>query len=349
MAKEAQLFAVRDALMFEKSVPLGLPGKSFQGDNLYSAENLGPVAMITYYYPESAETLKAKRQKAEKKAAKAKKDNPYPSYDELVAEAEELKSELIFTIKDSAGKIVRKFSKSPKKGVQRFQWDLRRTPKDAISMRKPSFYNPFAGTKQGPFVAPGNYTVSLETYIDGETTTVGTPVTFAVKALNNTVLPATDRIAKANFQQEVEELKRAMQGAQRTISEMDNKLRFIRKAIQMVEQPSTNLMAAANAIDKKLDGVKRQFYGDRIKSRLDMQSPPTPLRRLGSVQYEQGNSTAAPTKTHQTSLAIAKEEFGPILTAIRAIADEDMVQLEAQLESVNAPYTPGRKTKVFKN
>ena len=122
MAEAAQLFAVRDALMFEKAVPLGLPGKSFQGDNFYSADNLGPVAMITYYYPESVETLKAKRQKAEKKAAKDKKDNAYPSYDELLAESEELKPELIFTIKDSAGKVVRKFNKVPKKGVQRFQW-----------------------------------------------------------------------------------------------------------------------------------------------------------------------------------------------------------------------------------
>ena len=39
--KDAQLFAIRDALLFEKSVPLGLPGKSFQGDSYYTAENLG--------------------------------------------------------------------------------------------------------------------------------------------------------------------------------------------------------------------------------------------------------------------------------------------------------------------
>ena len=172
---------------------------------------------------------------------------------------------------------------------------------------------------------------------------------MCIRDRNNTVLPAEDRVAKAAFQQEVEELKRAMQGAQRTISEMDNKLKHIREAIKVVEQPSTNLTAAANAIDTKLDAIKRQFFGDRIKSRLDMQAPPTPLRRLGSVQYEQGNSTASPTKTHQASLAIAKEEFAPILSAIRAVADEDMVKLEEQLESVSAPYTPGRKTKVLKN
>ena len=349
MDSAAQIFAVRDALLFEKAMPLGLPGKSFQGDNFYTAENLGPVAMITYYFPDDSKMLKAKRQKAAAKAAKDKKDNPYPSYEDLLAESDELKPSLHFTISDSNGNIVRKFTKTPKKGIQRFQWDLRYTPKDAISLSKPSFYNPFAGTKQGPFVAPGTYTVSMAMYINGETKEVGQPVSFAVKALNNTVLPAKDRVVKAAFQREVEELKRSMQGAQRTISELDNKLKYIRKAIGMMESASDDYTAATNAIDKKLTTIKRQFYGDRIKSRLDMQEPPTPLRRLGGVQYEQGNSTASPTKTHQESLAIAKEEFGPILTAIRAIADTDMVKLEEKLETANAPYTPGRKIKILKN
>ena len=39
--------------MWEKASPLGLPGKSFQGDNFYTGENLDPVAMINYYYDEN--------------------------------------------------------------------------------------------------------------------------------------------------------------------------------------------------------------------------------------------------------------------------------------------------------
>ncbi|MEM1120986.1 MAG: glycosyl hydrolase, partial [Bacteroidota bacterium] len=349
MDTSAQIFAIRDALMFEKASPLGLPSKAFQGDNLYQGDNLGPVAMITYYYPESVQTLKDKRLKAEKKATKEDKDNAYPTYDELLAETQEYKPELIFTIKDSKGMVVRKFTKAPRKGLQRFEWDLRYTPKDAISLRKPSFYNPFGGTPQGTLVAPGTYTVSMSTYFNGETQEVVAPVSFDVKALDNTVLPAEDRAAKVAFQREVEELNRSMEGAANTVRELDNKLKYIRAAIKMVEQPMADLTAAANAIDAKLNDIKRELYGDRLKSRLDMNTPPTPMGRLNWVLYEQKNTTSTPTKTHQASFAIAKEEFAPILAKIRAVADEDMVKLEEQLEAVNAPYTPGRKIRVLKH
>ena len=50
--EKAMILPIRDAIMWEKSNPLGLPGKSFQGDNFYVGENLDPVAMINYYYSE---------------------------------------------------------------------------------------------------------------------------------------------------------------------------------------------------------------------------------------------------------------------------------------------------------
>jgi len=60
---DAKIFDVRDALMWEKAAPLGLPGKAFQGDNFYLAENLDPVAIFTYNYDKKFESLKSKRQK----------------------------------------------------------------------------------------------------------------------------------------------------------------------------------------------------------------------------------------------------------------------------------------------
>ena len=48
MGEDAQIFSVRDALQYEQSVPLGLAGKSFQGDSYYTGEDLDPVAMIDY-------------------------------------------------------------------------------------------------------------------------------------------------------------------------------------------------------------------------------------------------------------------------------------------------------------
>ena len=87
--EEAKIYPIRPALMWEQSSPLGLPGKSFQGDNFYTAPNLGPEALITYYYNDSFTSLKKKRQKNDKKLVKAGSDAPYPSYNDLTAERNE--------------------------------------------------------------------------------------------------------------------------------------------------------------------------------------------------------------------------------------------------------------------
>ena len=47
--------------MWEKALPLGLPGKAFQGDQFYSADNLDPVAIISYYYSDSYKSIKDNR------------------------------------------------------------------------------------------------------------------------------------------------------------------------------------------------------------------------------------------------------------------------------------------------
>ena len=86
----------------------------------YYAPNLGPEAMITYYYDESYESLKKQRSKVEKALIKDEKDTPYPTYDKLKAEEDEKEPQLVFTIKDAQGNVIKKEMKSPKKGLQRF-------------------------------------------------------------------------------------------------------------------------------------------------------------------------------------------------------------------------------------
>ena len=74
--------------MWEKASPLGLPGKSFQGDNFYTGENLDPVAMINYYYDENYLCLEIDESKR-KKVIIFNKDVFYPDYESLKAEMDE--------------------------------------------------------------------------------------------------------------------------------------------------------------------------------------------------------------------------------------------------------------------
>jgi len=160
-------------------------------------------------------------------------------------------------------------------------------------------------------------------------------------------MPAKNRKAKADFQREVTELNRSIEGAGHLLREMNNKMRHIKKAIEMVEAPSANLLEPYLALKKNLDDLSTQMYGDAIKSKLDIDQPPTPSSRLGWISYEQKYSTSEPTETHRQSLAIAREEFGPILKALQKLATVDIEALEKMLEDADAPYTPGRAIKMM--
>lgn len=348
LEKEAYLFAVRDALAFEKSTPLGLPGKAMLGDSHYSAEDLGPVAMITYYVKDKPKTSKGKRKDKEKDALKAGMDTPYPSYDDLKAEGDEKAPKLLFTISDERGKVVRKMMKGYGNGINRFTWDLRYAPKDPINLRKSSFYNPWAGRVEGTLVKPGTYRVQMTKYVDGQFTDLGDPALFKVKPLSERVMPAKDTDAKAAFQRDVAELNRSISGAGKLIGEMSNKLSHMKEAIKLVELPMPELMGDISAIDDQIKAARTLLYGDDLKSKLDMGAPPTPAGRMGWITYEQKYSTSDVTKTHRDSYAIAKEEFAPILTMLNKIATTSIPALEKKLENADAPYTPGRAIQMMR-
>lgn len=341
--EEDQLFAVREALSYEYSMPLGLPGKSFQGDSYYSGDNLGSVAMFTYYVGTDIQSLEKQRQKAESKALKAEQEVAYPAYDALVAETRENDPQLVFTIRDGANNVIRKLTKSPAKGIQRITWDLRYAPKNPISLNASSFYNPFAGKREGTLVLPGTYTVSLAKVIRGEVSEIGEPVSFEVKSLNNTTLPAEDRMEKVAFQREVTELYRTYQGAQRTVSDIRNQLKHIRQAIVVAETPITDLLQDVDEVEDKLYEIGLSLSGDRVKATLDIDQVPPIGSRIGGLMYEQYYSTASPTETHREVYNIANESFKPVLEELAKVTDELMPSLQKKLEAVGAPYTPGRR------
>ena len=347
MDKSADIYPVRDALVYEEAQPLGLRGKAFQGDAYYTAEDLGPVAIIDYYYPESYKSKKDERQKMQTEDAKNKKGNPYPTYDQLVEESEEIAPQLMFTISDANGNVVRKLYKKPSEGIQRLKWDMRYASKEAINLNKSTFYNPYAGKSSGVMVVPGTYTVAMSK-IDAEgMEMIAGPVSFQVKALDNTVMPAENREDKVAFQKEVAELSRRIEGAGKAIGEVSNKLRHIKEAIKVVESEGSDLIAHYNTMNKQIKDLRRELYGDNIKTRLDIDQIPTPATRVGWIEYEQGASTAAPTATHRMSLDIAKEEFQPILDKVKKLATVDIEKLEQKLEDMGAPYTPGRAIKMI--
>ena len=338
----ATLYPIRKALTWEKSLPLGLPGKSFQGDNFYTAPNLGPEAIITYYYNDTYKSLKEIRTEKEKELIKNGKDADYPEYSDLKAEMDENKPTLVFTIKDDKGRVVKKELKTPKEGLQRFHWDLRYTRQTPIDLSKPSFYNPWATIDEGTLVQPGTYTIEMDLYKNGELSPLANAISFEVVGLNNTVMPAEDRAAKVAFQRQVEQLQADMEACQTILRESNTKLKYIKAAIRRSELPYGALSKTVMDIENKLKDINRSLYGDAAKAKLDIGQPKSPASRIGNMAYEQKYSTSAPTQTHKDSYAIAKAQIMAIKQKAETVFNVDLKQLEDKLVKSGAPYTPGR-------
>ena len=340
--EKARFFAIRDALMWEKSLPLGLPGKSFQGDNFYTAPNLGPEAMITYYYGEDYKTLKEQRTESEKMRVEAGKDTPYPSYKNLKTEGDEDKLQLVFTIKDSKGNVVKKELTKPKKGIQRFHWNLRYTLQTPIDFQEASFYNPFSSKDEGTLVEPGTYTVEMAEMKNGETTPVAGPESFEVKAIDNTVMPAENRSAKVAFQKDLAAVSAQARICDELLADTRNKLKYIKKALERAELPIGDFSKTVAAIEAEARDINRTLYGDPYKRRLDIDQAQNPMFRLGVISYEQKYSTATPTKTHRDSYLIAKRQIEAAKTQLETLYNVKLKELEESLISSGVPYTPGR-------
>ena len=328
--------------MWEKSMPLGLPGKAFQGDNFYSATNLGPVAMITYYHNQDYKSLKSKRQDTEKTLIKNKANINYPSYDELYQEKNEIEPKLVFTIKNSDGLVVKKVFKTPKKGIQRFKWNLRYEEKVPVSFNNSSFYNPFAGVSEGTLVNPGTYTVEMDLFDGLNSTKIIDTTAFSIIPLDNSIMPAINREEKVAFQRSVSKLEGKMLESGKMLDQANNKIKYFIEAVKIVEAPLGELSVLIKSVETKIKDINIRFYGNSIKSKLDIEQVPTAYSRLMSILYEQKYSTSAPTNTHIESFIIADDEFKPIYKEIKNLLKVDIKEIEDKLKIIDAPYTPGR-------
>jgi photosystem II stability/assembly factor-like uncharacterized protein len=342
-AEAGALFPGRDGLIYVESMRLGLPGRSFQGDNYYMAEN-PPIGMtFTYYLQETPQTLEDQRKKSEKEAREAGEEIRYPTYEERLAEEQEEAPILLFTIKDTEGQVVRYMEKKPSKGVHRITWDGRFASKRPVRLGSSGFYNPFASSDEGSMVMPGDYTVSMALQVRGEWTELATDVPFRLETLGGGTLPAESREELVAFQQEALELQRSYLGATRMISDMENRLRHMDRAVLAVSEPLPELRDEIREMEESIYELRLAFFGDGVASELDQPSKASIGTRIGMVAYEMWSSTSTPTATHRENIRIAAEALEVELSKLRRLYDGPFKQLEGSLEEAGAPYTPGRQ------
>ena len=338
--KEAHLFPVEDALQYVPSAPLGLSGTGSQGADLWNAENPEFGATFSLYLKDVPSTLKSDRQKQEQEKEKNKEAVSYPTFEDLRAEEREDQMKLIWIIRDAGGKEINRMMSSPRKGIQRVNWDLRMTTTSPVSLRKSS-PGRYSSPDVGLMVGPGTYSVEVLSVKDGVVKELVGKTNFKVVGLNNQTLIAENTEELIQFRTEVAETKRQIDGAGRLMNETDDKLKYFEEAIRNYPNTDMSLLKEIEALKNQLDDCQILLYGDGLKSSHEFETEPGIAGRIGMVYYQVFANTTGVTQTQRTNKAIAEEEYA----IFRKKLDDAIVRLRAveeKLSQVPIPYVKGK-------
>ena len=342
LQEEALLFPVRDAAAYIETMPLGLPGRSMQGDSFYMTPNPPFGALFSYRLKTSIRDRKKTRQQGEKEKGEAGEALAYPGWDALRAEDREEAPAILLTVRDEAGNVVRRVNGSVAEGFHRAAWDLRYPATNPTRLEPWPTDNAFFTAPSGPLAAPGRYTVSLTQRVNGVTTELGTPQTFEVVPLHLGVLPAADRQTTLVFQRHVADLQRAVLGAQRSAGEAASRLKYLLTALDDTAGDTSKLGVEARALRTRLADLRLVLEGDRSLSRRKEPTPPSLGGRVSEIVEGSWTSTSAPTATHRENYRIAVERFAEWLPKFTRLVETDLTDLEHRAEAAGAPWTPGR-------
>ena len=340
--KEAEIFPVKNGLMFIENSRIGGGDKGFQGESFFTVSNPPVGVTFTYYLKESIETIQSKRKKKEAKLRKEGDDVVYPTLEELRKEKDEKKPHLVFIISDQAGNIIRRIEKPATAGVQRVTWDYRLFNAGPIndSEAKKGFPGP------GAYIAPGQYNVTLAKVVDGISTNIDGPVSFNTKTLDNVSLPAADRTALSTFQQKIGKLQSAIRTMNNVLNKTSQELVEMSAAVQGIKTENSKILEKIIVVEDKIKILQRKINGDRLANRLDVDLSPSISDRVNRAAYGVLSSTSAPTYTQRDAYDIAFDEFEPLLKELKTIIEKDIKNILDTMNRSGAPYTLNRIPKL---
>jgi hypothetical protein len=344
LQSEAVVYPQRDTLMYIESSPIGGRGKGFLGDQHYFGDNPPYGATFTYYLKDAYKSKKEQRQEVEKKADKENKLAPYPSNDELRAEADEEAPSVFLTVVDADGNPLRRVGAVNKAGMNRVAWDLR-YPSPILAQARPEsegdedFFGPGS---LGALVLPGKYGVILSKKQDGKIEDLTKPIWFNVVAEGTSGMNEQDRQALLAFQQKVSRLYRSFNGASRTTEDLRSRMKQIKRALNETPAADRGLTNRADDLEARLNKLAIEIRGDSALEARNENVPASISDRIQSIIFGSRMSTSRPTQTNVDNYNLASQEYTTVLAALKQIAETDLPKLENDMEKAGAPWTPGR-------
>ncbi|MCB1582683.1 MAG: hypothetical protein KDI92_06450 [Xanthomonadales bacterium] len=332
--KQSKLFPVKDALWYMQRSVLGSDEKASQGDAFFTAKNPPFGAVFNYYLPESLQTAKQKRQEKEKKVIKDSEDVPFPGWDALDVEVNEVEAKVWLTVKNAQGNVVRRVAGSNKKGMNQVAWDLR-YPAFGVLGQGGGF---LSDGDSGMLVVPGKYTVSLSQEVNGKIAQLSEPQEFKVNRLYQGALEGAAMDKVFAFWQQVSAAQDQAAVTNKKLTEAIKRAQMLEKSLARSLTEHGVLDAELLAISQALQAINKRMNGSPAKQQIGEKTHVTVGDRLFAASIGTGLSTYGPTATHQKSLTIAEKELASISAELLPIIENRLPEFERKLQAIGAPW-----------
>lgn len=304
------------------------PGTSSQGSSYFQSKNPPYGAVFTYNLPKSYKSLKSLRSQEEKELDKLNKDVPFPGWENLDKEINEIKSKIILEVRDEKGDLVDRINGSTKKGINRISWNL--TKPLPITMNSNS-----RGSRLTLSVNPGKYSVHLLELVNGGVNELTESKTFDIKRIRKNVLenPLTSKIDEYILDLHKFEIQYSTMISDYIKSK--NKQSTFENILRFVKNIDNDLLTKLKELRDHMNSIDVLLYGSKSKKEIMEKDVPQISQRLG-IAKRGLNDSYGPTKNHMNSFDIAKTQWNSISPRIEKFIKE-VNYLSIELEQLGAP------------
>lgn len=318
LEQEAAAFSTKPAMLFNRS---DIGGIDYKGKQYYRAKNPDMGITFDVYIKEGAAKVKDARPEADETRPH------YPTLDQLREESWEEKAYLLFTIHDSEGKEVARFTKADFKGHKRLVWDGRYNTRSSIRTGGEPMTN--AGTST--FVMPGKYALDVYRSTNGQLEQLISGHEFSVNHLYNY------EDIDVNFNLAVDSLYAMTNALEHEHKELKEELTKLRAGIRSTPGADLSAMSELRELDVQLKRIGVLLYGDGLRTKYEVESPSGLDDVVGLLAWGAWNHRGKPTGSMSNMLDDGKAMAADALKALKEI-DEKLDAIEDKAREQGVPY-----------
>ena len=341
LKKQAIIYPIKDALVFNPSTPYGHKGKSFQGEFFYTAANPAIGANISFYLKDEFKSLKDKRKENEKERIKNNLPVYYPSADSIRMEDNEEAAYGLMVITDEQGNVVRKLKQVLKKGIKRVTWDGRYETTAPIDFSEPDVSNPYYSPDLGQPAIPGKYFAQFIKVQNGKTENLTEKISFELKTLNMSTLPIPEQMQQKNFNKDLAEFRRVVLGTANYFDGLKERVKYLKKGISNSQGNAMSLLEEINKFEERKKDINFKLNGDESLAKREFETLPGFIGALEGIVGATWSQSLGATQTQSDKLARLKTEFKSIYVSVSE-AKRQVESIEQKAEALKLPATLNR-------